>query len=78
MEKSYKGVGSVRARNLHLPTVSAVELIQFDHCLICGYIVSLINTPFRRFRQADHIADGKAKPQHREHAIFISTSQWDI
>ena len=58
--------------------VSALGLLQFDYCLFC-YVVSSISSPFRRLYQADHTAEGKAKPQHRElHALLFSTSVWDL
>ena len=62
----------------HLP-VSALGRLQFDYCLFCCYVVSLISSPFRRLRQAVHIAEGKARRQHRElHALLFSTSVWDL
>ena len=58
--------------------VSALGLLQFAYCLLCCYVVSSISSPFRRLRQADHIAEGKARPQHQElHALLFSTSVWD-
>ena len=41
-------------------------LLQFDYCLFGCYVVSSISSPFIRLRQADHIAEGKARPQPRE------------
>ena len=69
---------SVQLQKFSLP-VSALGLLQFDNSLFCCYLVSSISSPFRRLRQADHIAEGKARPQHRElHALLFSTSVWDL
>ena len=63
---------------LRLP-VPALGLLQFYYCLFCCYVVSLISSPFTRLCQADHIAEGKARPQHRElHALLSLTSVWDL
>ena len=40
-------------------------------------VVSSISSPFGRLCQADHIAEGKARPQHREvHALLFGNSVW--
>ena len=60
-------------------SVSALGLLQFDYCLFCFYVVLSVSSPFRILRQADHIAEGKARPRHRElHAKLFSTSVWDL
>ena len=59
--------------------VSALGLLQFDDCLFCFCIISSISMPFRRLCQADHIAEGKTRPQCQElHALLFSTSVWDF
>ena len=46
----------------------------------CCYVVSSISSPFRRLHQADHIAEGKARPQHRGElrALRFLNNVWDL
>ena len=47
------------------------------YCLFLLCVVSSISSPFRRLNQADHIAKGQARTQHRElHALLITNSVW--
>ena len=46
---------------------------------VCFAVMWSPSSSFRRLRQADHIAEGKVRPQHRElHALLFSTSVWDL
>ena len=51
--------------------------LDFSIRLLCLDVVSLISSPFKRVRQPDHIAEGKARSQHLEHALLFSTSVWE-
>ena len=43
------------------------------------FVVSSIISQFRRLHQADHITEGKARPQHQElHALPFANSVWPI
>ena len=45
----------------------------------CCCVVSLISSPFRRLYQADHIGEGKARPQHQElHSLLFTNSVWVV
>ena len=68
--------------NSKMPQGSCLNFYQFFSTLnpsiwplFVFYVVSSISTPFRRLQRADHIAEGKARPQHQElHALLFANS----
>ena len=76
MKHSYEGWENPKASGLtqscKFTSFQHLEPFNLTTVCFCCCVVSSICSPFRRLYQADHIAEGKARPQHWErHALLF-------
>ena len=80
---TYARVSRIKSKKSNIQRNTCFFFFQFQDLdfsirQLCLDVVSLISSPFKRVRQPDHIAEGKARSQQLEHALLFSTSVWDL